>query len=1660
VLPARAIGGISAFVAAKIYSEDPSSGAIERRLFSLVPEPAKSLCSNAAKGLQNQKLGEALLCLRPACLSSSPAQICKPIISALSRDDIKALQSSSQTLIKDCSKADSCSISAAAIELVIATDQLRTFVLGQVNSSNWSSFCPENSVPICSKRLADLAEQYLRRYANSAAWHLAIQQLSTSNGAWAAGLLSSPEVTRFEEGWAEIQKTIDRRSGDADANDLFALAPEIQEQTKKIAALTESLSVLVNSLIIDERISVTNQLIAGSRIFFQTPGALDLLDKDLRSKFEQLPKEPVSRQDADWRAKESLARDIATAIENIQQKIASKIGGDALSETQSSCASGKSRLDANGGILEFCYPVAKGTAGLQIVGLKFHFVPCRAPLRNCDTDGDFQVLWRLNSGPVIARSLGLNGVSSSIDARLDLASASPIVVLKSQAPTYAFHHFDDVTLATIREMLPAPISLTLIRSEVIDGPEVRIELSAGLDFEGLRSLRKIQLRLSRDGLSFEDGTRSQDIVRQVQTKILEAVQGSQIKYGPFEVTLKKGSIAAECPNEFGFNLLGDVKLPGDVKTAVELKSCGQSLTLNVNSLEDALKKQLAGVLNNTLGTLPKIKTAQVDESTVKIYASNNDLRLLANVKLGECATILDFSLSQPLASQLTADMTAKIAQCVLANQLEKAPVLFNFDQIPFKATDTPGVFCAEKDTPIGRLCVSGIKEPYDRKNIDAELQSDGEATRKLTDGLRPLLGDSAIVKQLKVSSSHIVAILDVTLPFIGKLSDLPLTITNKGFLSDLRTPLRAAVNARLTELTAGNELTIAGVKLSKISLTDKSPVSFSGQVSYGGFATTADIEILPKFKMTVRKPTTAEALNALKPLLGLVADVSSIDIVDTPDGVPALNFDVKVGVPLFGFDFSIGAVVEARTNGKLRFAGPVSLTLPTPWIPLSYVALGRIRGRIDLNEFKDVTVGASLTIAPGEGTYEIVGVDGDLHVGPTSVDLNAVLKVISLPLGQSIGSWRFREGMLEVNVGTSNLPDIIPLPSGHLIIDGQACAFAGSASAKLMGAQLASVGAGVLVGSGICKVGAPRDQLVSEIINRCGSRGPLAQLCLFGDVKFGSISGSGLFSTRLDQIVPNISGQFDLAGLAKFGVGLNAARAKLETSVLGFRLKLILPSVEGLNEDFLRRLIENLLKPSIDLQALLRGDIQINPAAKGGRSDDSTVDDAPPAKDDAANSTPKSPEAKENAKPPPIPPKQPQVPPRVAGDYEGPRGTIQVSRRRWGSTAYWQVMDRLGDVEVPRYSYLFSEVDAERLRKGTAVFAPYEDGLSVTLADGSNALLACSPWPCNYAAISAIRAYRSPEAQVATLPLSLNLNLDSAVKALKNDTFASIDADSFFKYPALMKLLAERAITGRNDAISLACLPSANEPCETGLIRAADARSLLERGRYNVTPIPANSLGGQLLDKACPQACDSNKTPSILKRRESDLLAVAKLNGAVLDLRRDFVSSHEGEYHRETILEQISLTDFSVTKSWKVVDHVRGAAPFSLWDSISDRPLLQDLLIEMSSKAPQDQPLNLFLSNDLYASAITGSGASETVWSAVRQGSKSCIRQASMTQILAKIADWSKTGKMDSTFATTISAPDKHEMILERLAAPMKIADREFYLSPLLIFGDIGLTCK
>ena len=1229
----------------------------------------------------------------------------------------------------------------------------------------------------------------------------------------------------------------------------------------------------------------------------------------------------------------------------------------------------------------------------------------------------------------------------------------PSIRLGSQAPLYSYRHVDNVTLSTLSELLPSPIVLTLKRTDVLDGPEVTVQLGLGLDFDGLRDLSQITVRLGRTGVTLEDGSQASDILAVVQKKILKEVAGHQIQFNSFGLSLSEGKILSACPGASGYEFPASATILGHARAAdIVVTSCGPKLSVALQKLDSTFSETLASTLREKLP-----KNLQVSQGDFVAYVANDELKLRAPVKFRGCVLVLDLNLTKDIAEQMKSDDIKKnidkILECALAEAL--TDLKFSFDGIPFKATGKDGVFCSEEISSIGRFCVTGVKPPFQK--ITAELQNSGDAVKNLTGALQNMVKNTVVIKQLKVEDSHIVAVADATLPGLGQLSDLKITITNKGISADAGPVLRTAVGAKLAELTKDGALSIAGAKITNIKLKSDAPLSIEGTISYGGFLAPVTVDILPKLNVQVRKPSIAEAFAALKPLLGMVSNVSDIQLIDEPDGLPTLKVEVQVGIPLIGSAFTAGAVVEARNGTNLRFAGPVSITLPTPWIPLTYVAIGRIRSRIDLNEFKDVTIGASLTIAPGEGTYEIVGVDGDLHVGPNSVDLNSILKVISIPLGQSNGSWRFKEGMLEVTVGSSNLPDIIPLPSGRIVIDGQACAFAGSASTKFLGAELASVRAGVLV-AGFCQVGPPRDPLVVEIIKRCGDRGPLARLCLFGEIAFGSISGSGLFSTRLDQIVPTVSGEFNLAGLARFDVGLNAARARLATKVLGFRLAIVLPSVTGLNEDFLRNLIANLLKPSIDLQALLHGDIQISPASKAGRGDDAMVDaESSPAKEE----NPKPPQTG-----PPSPPakaEQKQVAdtkkPTTQGDYEARPGTTVLGIRQYKSSPYWQVTQKIPGAETPTFPYFyFNHTDAEELRKGKSYILDYEP---LVLADGAQSFLACRPWPCQLNGVVAIRAYKAPDDQ-PSLPISSQLDLSNATKSFAKDSqFLSTNPtpDGLFGFPGLIDFLAARVIANETGSLSISCIPSTQENCGAGLLKTGSARSLIFRGEPGVLSLPADSFGRQLLETACPSDCDSKKTPEIIKLSETQLIAVKTIGSSSIILYRSFIFDQKSLFHEKTTLGLLNLNDMSFAKMWDVVGRMNGFS-FNLWRSKIDHFLLEDVLNDIATKVKPGSTVQISTSSDNFVSAIANDNTSELIWSAVRQDGKSCIRSRQLSAILAKIQEWAKANKLNPSFANTITGADRRPDLLNILSDPEPhINDHEFILSPLLLFDDPAKSC-
>jgi hypothetical protein len=1659
-LPPRALGAISAFVAAKIDGADLAKGTVELKLFTLLPAEVQKQCTNSAKNAASTELGAAVLCLRPNCLEEATTQRCRALILALpEHNNVEELRKIERTLMKACSKPDTCILSAEALELVVAADLLNRFVTEKITSS-WLDVCPEDprakeTIAACTRRLADIVTHISQMYAIGAAWHAAITQLkSNANVPGASSLARLPETQKFESSWDSVQRAVGKLQKPEEYGTLFMLAPALQPELAKAAAASNDLSIAVAGLVDSERFKVASKAAEALKVFFSTtsPGNVEF-DK-LKQRFSEpsIAQRLSSRSDPQWRTAAKTVQDITAAADVLKRQFLLDAQKSLLGSESQACASGNSRIDQNAGIIDYCYPVSGKADGIKIVGLRFNFAPCRSTVVECATDGDIQLLSRLGDTATVARSLGLDQVKSLISFGSD--ANPPSVRLRVRAPYLAYTRKSEQLAATIRQLFPAPLVARVEAADVSDGPTVRLELTIGLDLKGMGDLVRFAFKLTQHGITQDDGVALPDIMQIVQTKVLNAAVGRQTQIGVLELSVTSASALDGCPGALNFSVGAKAKLFGDLPPAdVEIKSCAGKFSVALKANQTALISALEAKIRTFASNVQGAAKIQLDNNAVALYVADNRLHAVAKLSAATCVSTLDIDLTNDIGAQLTQTAINQLKDCAL--EAVTSAVTFQVGGIGFAAVpQKPGVYCSNPIPTIGKFCITGVNPPF--SPVRGELQNDGEALKSVTNSLNGILGKNAVVKSIQLDNGQIVVVASTSFPGLGDLDNLKFAITNKGISGSFDQALHDAVKAKI-ETIVGKRVSIGGIEIQNVSVANGPGLALTGEVSYGGFSAPIRVDLLPTFKIQPQKPDIGTALKAIQQVLGFVSNIKEIQLVTSADGSPAVRAEVQVAVPILGSDqFAAAAVLEAKAGGNLRFAGPVSITLPIPWIPLSYVAIGKIRSRVDLNDLKDISIGASLTLAPGEGTYEIVGLDGDLHVEPSSVDLNASLAIISIPLAQSKGQWRFKEGMLEIDVGTTSLPDIIPLPSGHMVVDGRACAVAGSAGVQLLGAKILSAKAGVFLGAA-CNAGDPRSSLIIELISKCGPRGPLGQICLSGDASFGFINGSGFFSSRLDQITPTITGEIVLAGLANFSVAINSSAAKLSTRVFGFRLGVVLPTVEGLNEDFLKQLIANLLKPTINLEALLRGEIVIAPASKSGNGDDAMA--SADSKDGGAK--PGDPGTKASDQKPPSTkgdqkPSLPAGPPVPGGDYKGPAGTIKLGVRQFNSTPYWQVVMVDKGNESPWLPYLFSKADAEDLRSGASVLFGGDIHES---SDGSRALLACHPYGCALNAIHAINVYQSTEPN-ATLPSSKIFEIEPGIASIQtSDTgfFAVNPAPrQLFAFPALIDFAATRSQSKDGEPASVICFSKEGKDCVTGLLKMGTGRALLHRGWWHLVPISNESIAKPFIEQACPKECNDGKVSALLQFDDASFFALKQGPTTGIALRRSYSFP---AFDVKTTLQMFNSTDLSVTKTWPISSAAPSIPYFGFWDASIKRPLLEDLLADVAAKAKDGTSIELSTKNEKFAAAIANDNTSTRIWSAIQQDGKSCVRSKPLDEINQVVTAWSQKGFVDPGYAKTIVLPNRHDLLIGSLSDPALRAN-EFNISPLLLFGDLAASCK
>jgi hypothetical protein len=344
-------------------------------------------------------------------------------------------------------------------------------------------------------------------------------------------------------------------------------------------------------------------------------------------------------------------------------------------------------------------------------------------------------------------------------------------------------------------------------------------------------------------------------------------------------------------------------------------------------------------------------------------------------------------------------------------------------------------------------------------------------------------------------------------------------------------------------------------------------------------------------------------------------------------------------------------------------------------------------------------------------------------------------------------------------------------------------------------------------------------------------------------------------------------------------------------------------------------------------------------------------------------------------------------------------------------------------------------------------------------ASNADTLLACDGWPCKTTSIAAIRAYKTADAQ-AGLPSASSIKIDATLGTInaKDATFtrSNPSPDGMFAFPSIIKYAAQLSLSNKNSSAVLSCAHKTNGVCDVEFLRDTDLFALAFKDRSDFKSISDSALAHVFLNGACQPDCDQDKLTKLFDF-DGWFYALNVRGSPFIALRRTFSRDPKTqEFHAVDSIDSLNTTDLTATKSLPVVAQLSGLRLFDLWNLTISHTLLEDLLTQIT-KAGTGASIRLWASSEQYASAIVNDNGSSTVWSAVQQNGKTCLRSLATSAVISKLNEWSQKGFVDTAYAAKLSKAE--DELMRRLAEPT-LAGGEFNLSPLLLFGDPAQSCK
>lgn len=755
--------------------------------------------------------------------------------------------------------------------------------------------------------------------------------------------------------------------------------------------------------------------------------------------------------------------------------------------------------------------------------------------------------------------------------------------------------------------------------------------------------------------TFVEQTAQAEINRAIQRRLqdLPYLQASlspndlKLTFDATSLTLKYQMESSSIKGSFAFNLNKGPQLVGIIPISFDLTHDGVNFTKV--TLDKTLRKAIDAELRNQLTSVIAPDVLPYIEQIIPILKSRSfGFQLALSGELLGCRMDTQLYLDYPfnnikdMLKNSLDGLTEQAQNCAQHKAIELAwkqvPAIdftqpLNLFGIEFQYIDHERISATEYKVSIKAsldnksLIIEQLPLVYNNGHLGAHLhkaqfhsKDAEEYLAKLVQPILEMTPENLLIERAGIDKGGIyfyATLLD--LPYLG---DVPL---GKLFISsaaqDIHSVLLNATKTALTsylnkELTNALDIPDLGPLENispNISITPKLIIGIAADLKlYDDLKLPVKIDLLP-FKIhqpnidDALKQSVLATLTSLAPSqFGVFEFISPPQLKKIPEhGVYGVSFGAKIDLGFLGVVFNRVALSSKGIILPKEVGASIPLAINLGYVVISEAGMIYNTREPRLVIFGDVTaVEASLAhIAKIQSKLDLT----DLPDARFVLEGN-LIAANTLSILKARGEVALKEAMVSYEAHSNPMFESIIKADSEGLIDGKAQIFSTQSSLSLLGLKLNE-----------------NDFIISvpeDVIRFKGG-----ERLLIGWAEFGVLT-----NTKFKDPTANASFELDLSGWKALDADLKVslALAKLKMNVLGIKVKVITPSVQGLTPQLLLNILSNLLK--VDIKSLLKmklDDITISvldsqgnvqQVSEASSDKEQEGDGNPPQEDDSENS--------------------------------------------------------------------------------------------------------------------------------------------------------------------------------------------------------------------------------------------------------------------------------------------------------------------------------------------------------------------------------------------------------------------------------------------------------